>query len=98
MCSLLESIVRSGLAISFDVVNAFGTLPWQAIQVTLEYREVPLYLRAVIEAYLRDRTVSLPSLFRKVCCVVPRALSIEILSPLLWNLVCDAVLCTCVPI
>ncbi|CAB3240394.1 unnamed protein product [Arctia plantaginis] len=58
--SMSESAVRSGgvaLAVSLYIVNAFGTLPWQAIRAALEFHEVPLYLRAVIGAYLRDRTV-----------------------------------------
>lgn len=45
------------LAISLDIVNAFGTLSWRVIREALEYNEVAPYLRAIIEDYMWDRTV-----------------------------------------
>lgn len=52
----IGSLIRMG-GVGLNVVNAFGTLPWATITVALEYHEVPPYLRAIIEPYLRDRTV-----------------------------------------
>lgn len=49
------------LAVSLDIVNymakAYDALSLQVIKAALEYHEVPPYLRAIIEPYLRDRTV-----------------------------------------
>lgn len=64
----------------------------RAIRVALEYHEVPPYLRSVIEAYLRDRTVKY---FDRGG--MDRRREGSVWGPLLWNLAYDAVLCTSVP-
>lgn len=76
------------MAVSLDVVNAFGALLWQTVRADLEYHEVPPHMRDITEAYLCDRTVKLidgngMENRREVICGVSRLLS--------WNLAYDAV-------
>lgn len=44
---------RIALAVSLDITNAFNTLPWGCIRRALERQEFPLYLRRVLQNYLR---------------------------------------------
>lgn len=46
------------LAISLDIANAFNTLPWGAIHRVLRHHGIPVYLRKVVVAYLKDRSVT----------------------------------------
>jgi len=46
---------REVLMIFLDIANAFNSLPWPVIHSALEAKEVPEYLRGVIEDYLSDR-------------------------------------------
>jgi hypothetical protein len=46
------------LAVSLDIANAFNTLPFNCIIQALCYHRVPLYLRRLIENYLRGRFVT----------------------------------------
>jgi hypothetical protein len=55
-----EGSVRRGyvaLAVSLDVVNAFNSIPWGRISRALEFHRVPIYLRGVIRAFLRDCSI-----------------------------------------
>lgn len=89
-------VARGGvaLAVSLDIVNAFNTLPWDAIKQALYYHGFPLYLQRVIGAYLQDRHVQYKDRDgmlqqRRISCGVPQG---SVMGPLLWNLAYDAVL------
>ena len=58
--SLGEGAERRGyvaLAVSLDVVNAFKSIPWDRICRALEFHRVSAYLRAVVQAFLWDRSI-----------------------------------------
>lgn len=46
------------LAIFLDIVNAFNTLPWHHIMGALERHSMPLYLRRILQAYLKNRRLN----------------------------------------
>ncbi|CAH0713407.1 unnamed protein product, partial [Brenthis ino] len=76
------------LAVSLDVANAFNTLPFETLREALRYHEVPLYLRRVLDEYLRDRQVVWTGADgvvgrRRVDCGVPQG---AVLGLVLWNL------------
>lgn len=43
--------------LSLDIANAFNSLPFSCIRVTLHYRGVPGYLRRLVADYLEESTV-----------------------------------------
>lgn len=58
MRELIEEEVEDGgvaLIVGLDISNAFNSLSWWAIRAALRKKEVPGYLRAIIESYLSDR-------------------------------------------
>lgn len=76
------------MAVSLDIANAFGSLPYSVIGEALKYHGVPPYLRRIVEHYLTQRVV----LFEErggqrrsspMACGVPQG---SVLGPLLWNL------------
>ena len=76
------------LAISFDIANAFNSVPHATILGALRFHRVPLYLQALIKDYLEGREV----LFLDGSGVVHRG-AVEsgvpqgsVLGPLLWNI------------
>ena len=57
--NITEGAVKQGgvaLAVSVDIVNAFNSLPWRAIEEALERLRLPCYIRNVITSYLTGRT------------------------------------------
>ncbi|CAK9813933.1 Putative 115 kDa protein in type-1 retrotransposable element R1DM [Anthophora plagiata] len=100
---LAEEAVSQGeavIAVSLDIVNAFNSLPWEAVRVALRHHNVPPYLRRVIGAYLSDRWVLYTSRYgvrreKQVHCGVPQG---SVLGPLLWDLAYDVVLRTALPL
>ncbi|CAG4939554.1 unnamed protein product [Colias eurytheme] len=95
--SIAERATNSGkvaLAVSLDIVNAFNSLPWDAIKDGLAHHNVPTYLRRTVDAYLRDRFICYvtrggQSHRRRTSCGVPQG---SVLGPILWNFAYDAVL------
>lgn len=47
------------IAVSFDIANAFNTIPHSTIKKVLRYHGVPLYMRRLLRSYLADREVLL---------------------------------------
>ena len=47
------------LAVSFDIANAFNSFPWPVIRNALADKEIPQYLRHVLDGYLSDRWLSI---------------------------------------
>jgi hypothetical protein len=45
------------LAVLLDVVNAFNSISWDGIDRVLEFHRLPAYLRGVVQAFLRDRSI-----------------------------------------
>ncbi|XP_063624757.1 uncharacterized protein LOC134796497 [Cydia splendana] len=75
------------VAVSLDIANAFGSLPYTVIGEALRYHGVPHYLRRVIEHYLTARVVLYEQKgvrsVRAMMCGVPQG---SVLGPLLWNI------------
>lgn len=60
VCSTINRVREQGgvtVVVSIDIVNAFNTIPWAAIVSVLSRKGFPVYLRDIIEDYLKFRSV-----------------------------------------
>jgi hypothetical protein len=77
---------QGAIAVSLDIANAFGSLPYGVINEALRFHGAPLYLRRIIEHYLTGRVVLYEvggqRFTRNMECGVPQG---SVLGPLLWN-------------
>jgi hypothetical protein len=58
--ALTDSIVEEGgvaLVVSFDIANAFNSLPWDRIGESISMFDFPLYIREILRSYFRDRAL-----------------------------------------
>jgi hypothetical protein len=76
------------LAVSFDIANAFNSLPHSTVLEALRFHGVPQYLRGLLASYLEDRAVLLVDKTGQL-----RRYSVEsgvpqgsVLGPLLWDI------------
>lgn len=82
------------LAISLDIKNAFGSIPWSEVDYAMHEWDFPGYLKAVVKDYLSGRLFCFE---RPGNCVaygymeagVPQG---SVIGPFLWNLVFNKVL------
>jgi hypothetical protein len=78
---------EGAIAVSLDIANAFGSLPYEVIREALRYHRVPPYLRAIVGHYLLDRVVLYEGADgrkeRRMEAGVPQG---SVLGPLLWNI------------
>ena len=94
---IVDDAVRNGgvvLAVSFDIANAFNSLPWPVIRRALVEKGVPGYLRRVLDGYLSGKWLSYidrddQCVESSMRCGVPQG---SVLGPTLWNIGYDSVL------
>ena len=95
----MDDAVRDGgvvLAVSFDIANAFNSLPWPIIRRALVEKEIPGCLRRVLDGYLSEGDRWLSYIDRddrymkfSMRCGIPQG---SVLGPTLWNIGYDSIL------
>lgn len=95
--TITEDAIKEGgiaIAVGIDIKNAFNSIPWWAIRRSLVEKEVPEYLRRIIDSYLSERSVVYRTsegriVRRDVEAGVPQG---SVLGSLLWNVAYDSTL------
>lgn len=95
--SIIENATKEDsvfIAVSLDIRNAFGSLPWDVIREALRKKGFPDYLRRIIDDYLNNRSVEYIGedgtiKTKRMQAGVPQG---SVLGPLLWNIGYDSVL------
>ena len=57
---IAQDIVSKGavtMAVSLDIANAFNSLLWGKIHAVLVRHRIPVYIRRVVQDYLKDRVI-----------------------------------------
>ncbi|KMQ93366.1 reverse transcriptase [Lasius niger] len=85
---------KTVIAVSFDIKNAFNSLPWKAIKEAMKKRNFSRYIRAVTADYLHRKYLVFvgpagTKQSRRVVCGVPQG---SVLGPILWDLAYDEIL------
>ena len=79
---------------SFDIANAFNSLPWPIIREALAEKEIPEYLRRVLDSYFSDRWLSYIDRNDKYVRFLMRygVPQNSVLGPILWNVGYNSIL------
>lgn len=75
--------------VTIDAKNAFNAVPWEQIDMALEAKKVPGYLRKLVQSYLGDRHLDVGDDRMCITAGVPQG---SVLGPLLWCMYYDQIL------